>query len=226
MGKINKALLKDPTFTPLQKFIFNEFSKDKKLVSQFYFTGGTALSAIYLGHRKSEDLDFFSDQEFDYSITDNFIEKIAKFKNLQIRLTQHERVRIFELVKGGKVGIKVDFAFYPYKRLEKGVSVSGVKIDSLFDIATNKLQTIINRTEVKDFVDLYFLLKEFTLWDLIYAVKKKFKLEIDLIWLGADYLKVERFENLPKMLVPLTLEELQDFYREQAKQLGMSVVKK
>ena len=37
---------------------------------------------------------------------------------------------------------------------------------------------------------------------------------------------VNKFENLPKMLVPLSLKELQEFYKEKAKQLGMSVVKK
>lgn len=31
----------------------------------FFFTGGTALAAFYLGHRESQDLDFFSLQAFD-----------------------------------------------------------------------------------------------------------------------------------------------------------------
>ncbi len=226
MGKINKKLLVNPALTSLQKFIFDEFSKDKKLTKQFYFTGGTALSAFYLNHRESEDLDFFNENEFDKDIVDNFVDKIARSQKLRIKLTERERVRIFELARSDNVEIKVDFAFYPYKRLKKGLSTSGVKVDSLFDIATNKLQTITSRTEVKDFVDLYFLLKEFTLWDLIYAVNEKFRLEIDLIWLGTDFLKVEKFEILPRMLVPLTLKELQDFYREEARKLGMSVVKK
>lgn len=130
------------------------------------------------------------------------------------------------MLKTNKVQIKIDFAYYPYRRLKKGLNISGVKLDSLFDIAANKLQTITRRTEVKDFVDLYFLLEKFTLWDLIYAVKEKFRLEIDLIWLGSDFLKAEKFENLPRMLVPFSLKKLQDFYREKAKQLGMSVVKK
>lgn len=60
----------------------------------------------------------------------------------------------------------------------------------------------------------------------MYAVREKFKLELDLIWLGSDFLKAANFENLPKMLVPLSLQDLKDFYREKAKQLGMSVVKK
>ena len=64
MGKVNKSL-GVLTFTPLQKFIFDEFSQNPKLNKQFYFTGGTALSAIYLHHRESEDLDFFSESDFD-----------------------------------------------------------------------------------------------------------------------------------------------------------------
>lgn len=226
MGKVNTKSSTDLTLTLLQRFIFDEFSKDKRLTKQFYFTGGTALSGAYLQHRESEDLDFFSETDFDKDMADRFIQKVSGIQGLQIKLTQRERTRIYELVKSDKVEIKVDFAYYPYKRLKKGLNIHGVKVDSLFDIAANKLQTVTNRTEVKDFVDLYFLLKKFTMWDLMYAVKEKFKLELDMIWLGSDFLKVTRFEDLPKMLVPLKLQDLQEFYKEKAKQLGMSVVKK
>lgn len=224
MGKIKTS--KDLTLTPLQRFIFDEFTKEKKLTRQFYFTGGTALSGVYLQHRESEDLDFFSGTDFDKDLADKFIQEVARSQNFQIKLTQRERTRIYELVKGDRVKIKVDFAFYPYKRIKKGLNISGVKVDSLFDIAANKLQTVTSRTEVKDFVDLYFLLKKFTVWDLMYAVREKFRLELDLIWLGSDFLKVTKFENLPKMLVPLSLQDLREFYKEKARQLGMSVVKK
>lgn len=226
MGKVTKIELGELTFTKLQRTIFDEFSKNKQLSNKFYFTGGTALSAIYLHHRESEDLDFFSESDFaNNEYIEDFITKIAKDKNSQVRFTPKERTRIYELVKKGKVQIKVDFAYYPYKRLKKGIQVNGVDVDNIRDIATNKLHTITSRTEVKDFVDLYFLLKEFTLWDLIYGVKEKFRIELDLFWLGSDFLKVEKFEVLPKMLVPLKLKDLQDFFKEKAKQIGMRVVK-
>jgi predicted nucleotidyltransferase component of viral defense system len=38
------------------------FSKEKRLRERFYFTGGTALSEYYLHHRRSIDLDFFSEK--------------------------------------------------------------------------------------------------------------------------------------------------------------------
>lgn len=226
MGKVSPKPLIDLTLTSLQRFIFDEFSKEKRLTKQFYFTGGTALSGAYLQHRESEDLDFFSETEFDKDMVDKFVQRVSEIQGFQIKLTQREHTRIYELLKSNKVMIKIDFALYPYKRLKKGLIISGVKVDSLFDIATNKLQTITSRTEVKDFVDLYFLLKKFTLWDLMYAVKEKFRLELDLIWLGSDFLKVKKFEDLPRMLVPFSLKDMQDFYKEAAKELGMSVVKK
>jgi len=48
------------------------------LARQFYLTGGTALAAFYLHHRYSEDLDFFSETEFDISGVNVFL---ASLKN-------------------------------------------------------------------------------------------------------------------------------------------------
>ena len=103
--------------------------------------------------------------------------------------------------------------------------VENIEIDSLEDIGANKLHTILQRTQVKDFVDLYFLLRKYTIWDLLHFSQKKFNLEIDLIWLSAGLLKAGSFENLPKMLVPMDLQELKDFYKDLAIKLGKSVVK-
>ncbi len=82
------------------------------------------------------------------------------------------------------------------------------------------------KLRIKDFVDLYFLLKEFTFWDLLCGVKEKFRMELDFVWLASDFLKVEKFNYMPKMLVPLNLKDLQGFYKDLAKKLGMRVVKK
>lgn len=225
MGKV-KNFLDQPTLTSIQKLIFDEFSKDKSLGKQFYFTGGTALSAFYLHHRESEDLDFFSESDLVNQLTDQFINQISKAIDTEPRFTQIENTRMYELLKDGKLQIKIDFNYYPYQRLKKGITFQSVEIDSLFDIATNKLQTIISRTQVKDFVDLFFLLKEFTFWDLVHAVKQKFNLDEDLVLLGSNFLKVEQFDVLPKMLIPLTLKELQDFFKEQAKKIANRVIEK
>ena len=59
---------------------------------------------------------------------------------------------MYQLIKSEIPIIKIDFNYYPYKRLERGIKINGVEIDSLKDIGINKLQTIISRTQVKDFV--------------------------------------------------------------------------
>ena len=62
------------------------------------------------------------------------------------------------------------------------------------------------------------------MWDLLYAVKAKYNLELDIILLGADFLKVEDFDYLPRMIKPLKLEELKLFYRNLAQELGKKSV--
>lgn len=212
--------------TAKQQIIFDEIEKSDFLRQNFYFTGGTALASIYLHHRLSEDLDFFSSEKFDTLAILNLITEWSKKHRFKVTSQENEVVRIFLLEFPDKEKLKVDFGYYPYKRLKKGQLVGSIEADSLLDIAVNKLQTIHQRSDVKDFVDLYFLLKKFTVWDLMEGVRIKFRMELDPYTVAADYLKIERFEDLPKMLVPFSLKDMQDFYKEKAKQLGMSVVKK
>jgi len=56
-----------------QKIFLDFFSKHKLLFNSFYLTGGTALSEFYLNHRYSEDLDFFSEREFEIKDVTLFI---------------------------------------------------------------------------------------------------------------------------------------------------------
>lgn len=114
---------------------------------------------------------------------------------------------------------------YHYKRIKPGKMIDGLEVDSLQDIATNKLLTINQRNEVKDFVDLYFLLKEFTIWDLLYGVEAKFGMELDQLMVASDFLKIEEFDFLPKMLVPLDTKTLQEFFKKQAIEIGRRVTK-
>jgi len=218
MGKVN--------LTPKQQLIFNEVKKSDFLRQNFYFTGGTALAATYLHHRLSEDLDFFSQEKFDTLPILNLINEWGVKYTFKVTPEDKEAVKIFNLEFSDGEQLKVDFGYYPYKRLRKGEVIDSIEVDSLFDIAVNKLQTIRQRSEVKDFVDLYFLLKTFTVWDLMEGVRVKFRMEINPYLVAVDYLKVNSFENMPKMLVPLELDELKDFYRDLAKKLGMEAVRK
>ncbi len=210
-------------FTAFQQVVFDEFSKNKELRDNFYFGGGTALSVFYLHHRYSDDLDFFSEKEFDKDLVIKFINDLSSQIKAEVKMTKKNMVMWFELQKGKEI-LKVDFLNFPYKRVDKGNIYQSVNIDSPLDIGTNKLLLLNLNQEAKDYVDLYFLLKDkFTIWDLINSTAIKYKLELDLISLGADFMNAEKLEFLPRMIKPLTLDKLKKFYKEMALQIGKKI---
>ena len=119
-----------------------------EFLNRFYLTGGTALSLL-LGHRESEDLDWFNQSDFDPVSLQPKLEAIGSLTNAYIN------------------GVKVQFLGYPYPLLEPLISWQNIKISSLTDIACTKLQTIGMRGSKKDFIDLFFLLKQFSLEGLL-----------------------------------------------------------
>ncbi len=211
--------------TPIQKSIIDVFKQDTYLFENFYFTGGTALSAYHLYHRESEDLDFFSEKKFPPEPVLAFMDRVEKQFGCKTTLRRPEGIpiMIFMLTFPDGQKLKIDFNHYPYKRIEESKNIEGLHVDSLRDIATNKLLTINQRTEVKDFVDLYFLLKTFTIWDLLYGVEVKFRMKLDMMMVASDFFKVDEFDFLPKMLVPLEIPTLQAFFKQQAIEIGRRI---
>lgn len=133
-------------------------------LKKFYLSGGTALS-LQLGHRESEDLDFFT--------KDNFRPEV-----LQEELVTFGTLQQTELAKGTLntfiQGVKLQFLEYPYLLTEPLVSWNTIQLSSVADIACTKLQTIGMRGSKKDFIDIYFLLKQYSLEDLFLLLKKKY----------------------------------------------------
>lgn len=217
MGKVT-------VINPKLKLLLDEFSRDYFLSTSFYFTGGTALSLYYLQHRESIDLDFFSRDSFDPKTVSEIVNSWAQKYHCSLEYVTVVNTHVFNLTFPDKKTVKIDFSLYPYRALAEGEKIAGVTVDSRLDIAVNKLLTIVQRTAVKDFVDLYFLLQDFTIWDLMEGVKVKFKMKLDPFVVSSDMFKVDQFEYLPKMIKPLTLEELKQFFREKAEKLGRTSV--
>ncbi|EKD67310.1 MAG: hypothetical protein ACD_48C00484G0004 [uncultured bacterium] len=63
---------------------------------------------------------------------------------------------------------------------------------------------------------MYFLLKKFTLKKLVSGVKKKFDFTISPLTLGSELLKVRHLTMMPKMIRPLTRDDLVTFFEQQA----------
>jgi predicted nucleotidyltransferase component of viral defense system len=220
MGKIS-------ILTKEQKTLLDVITKNPYFSSRFYFTGGTALSECYLHHRFSDDLDFFSEKEIDQQVILSLITKWGKQYGFRIESRFVEVVYRFHFSFAEGKNYMVDFAYYPYQPIEKSTKKYGqMNINSLRDIATNKLFTINQRTDAKDFVDLFFLLRNhYSLWDLVYSIEAKFKnTDFDLLLLAQDLLKVDDFTALPRMIKPLSLEVLKKFFHKKALELGKTRV--
>lgn len=157
------------------------------LADKFYWSGGTLLAYQYLKHRYSEDLDFFSNQQFSFDEVNQFIQTLkikAGFNNVEYQ-------KIFDrhqFLLDGKKGLKIEFVYYNHTKIPVGKKqrVLGVWADSLPDLAANKTLAYFDRHEPKDLFDIYFLLTKggFSVNQLLHLVTNKFgvKLHESLFW--------------------------------------------
>jgi predicted nucleotidyltransferase component of viral defense system len=136
---------------PGQKHLLEAFARSR-LAGSFYLSGGTALAAFHLGHRLSDDLDFFTELEVPVEAVLDFLGGLG----MGVPDYQHlfDR-RIFLLPEARGTTLKVEFTRYPFARCAAGLEVDGVRVDSLRDILANKLLVLTERSEPKDLVDLY-----------------------------------------------------------------------
>ena len=211
------AISDNPILTGDQKSLLTHF-RASPLLESFYLTGGTALSAFFLHHRLSEDLEFFSEESIGIEIVLAFTKSLPQVSEVQYE-RKYDR-KIFLLRYSSSRIMKVEFTTYPFARLEKGPEVEKIQIDSLRDILTNKLMALTDRRDAKDYVDLYCAFKNHPQLDieqLIAQTALKFGVK------GIQHILRGRFlEPIPsigtlKMRETLDQEGLTQFFVQQAK---------
>lgn len=213
--------------TPFQKEVLDLVSKNPRITKNFYLTGGTALAEFYLHHRLSEDLDLFSEAEFTAAQIQALIKQLTtplKLSTMDYR--QQFGLHTFFLHKDNDI-LKVDFNYYPFKPLGKKILYNNIlPIDSLHDIAVNKLQTIATQPRSRDFVDLYCILQQedWTIEQLRKDARNKFDWYVDEIQLGSRFLMVKEVKDLPHILISLPEKKWQDFWLQEAQKLKSDIL--
>lgn len=134
------------------------------IFSEMRLVGGTAL-ALHLGHRKSVDLDLFGALEEDENEVNSELARLGQIT--QLRNTKNIRVYLID-------GIKVDIVNYQYPWLHEPVVKDNLRLAHRKDIAAMKIAAITGRGSKKDFIDIYFLLKENSLQSIMEAYKQKY----------------------------------------------------
>lgn len=197
--------------TPLQGEVLAGFFRRTQ---GFFLTGGTALAEFYLGHRDSQDLDLFCLDDADFADAPAHLAATAAEAGATLTsLRTAPTYRNYGLEKDGErflVDLVRDTAF---QVVPDKPSWKGVRVDAVEDIVSNKLCTVLSRSELKDYIDLYFLAKAGISLDaaLPHALQKDGGISKTML----AYLMSEmRVRQMPGYLrVPLTAGELQGFFK-------------
>lgn len=138
---------------------------NEKAFSGFNLAGGTAL-ALQLGHRNSVDIDMFGHSEIKPTL---FYDILSSFGEIAERQSS-TNIYISEINK-----IKIDFVNYSrFPQIDEIIEAQGIRMFTPKEIAAMKLNAISGRGNKKNFIDLYFLLKTFTLEEMIGFYREKY----------------------------------------------------
>jgi predicted nucleotidyltransferase component of viral defense system len=184
------------------KSVLETLSKSE-ITKDFYLAGGTAL-ALYLGHRFSVDLDWFS-KDFNYNLS--FRRKLETLGKLGIDSEAEDTFN------GTLNGVKVSFFRYPYPLISQKTKYKNFYIAGMPDIAVMKLEAISNRGGYKDFIDIYFLLQKYSLEEMLGFVRKKFT-NIDYneahLLKSLTYFESAKNSPKPKLIKKVIWQEVTD----------------
>ena len=188
------------------------------LVKKSYLAGGTAL-ALHLGHRISVDLDFFTPIALDENVLASSLKEIPGFV---------EEGKAWRTVWGNVENTKFSLFFYQYPLINETTSFEGVPISSKEDIAAMKIHAIEDRGTKRDFIDLYFLSKEFSLKEMLKFYNQKYGVlneHLYSIIRSLDYFTDAEIDPDPQMLIPVSWSEVKNFFKEKSMDLAKNELK-
>ena len=183
------------------------------LVKQFYLAGGTAC-ALHLGHRLSFDLDFFTPTSFNAKVLSRKIAALGSFIEDQV---------LPDTLLGTFLDTKVSFFQYRYPQIRKVHPFEGIAIADLADIAAMKIDAISSRGIKRDFIDLFFIAKHYTVDEILTFYDQKYqRLEINRFHIikSLAYFGDADPSEMPKMIVKISWEEVKLFFEKEAIRLG------
>lgn len=161
----------------------------------FYLSGGTGLS-LQIGHRRSFDFDFFSAQVF-----------LAE--ELSSTIKQHKISVEGEMRKHGTLycileGVKTSFIFYDGQLLFPKIQFNTLEVADWRDIIIEKLRTVGDRGQKKDFYDLYYGVRKLGVNTIIELTYNKFGKSVNYFHLlkGITY-----FDDAEKNPDPMLLDK-------------------
>ena len=171
------------------------------ILSEMRLVGGTSL-ALQIGHRKSIDIDLFGNLSAEYENLMDELKTIGEVVPLKNSKNIHSL-----LVND----IKVDIVNYEYEWLTNKITIDNIQLASIEDIAAMKLNAIIGRGSKKDFIDLFFILKNYSLATLMDFYTKKYNDgSTFLVLKSLTYFEDADMEEMPFMFNNIDWQTIKD----------------
>lgn len=190
-----------------------ELISDIPIIKKAYLAGGTAL-ALHLGHRISVDLDFFTQEALEEQILSANLHKLPEFKEDGVAWR----------TVWGKIGeTKFSLFYYKYPLLAKTHLLMGINLLDVKDLAAMKVAALGDRGTKRDFIDLYFLSEKYSLDEILEFYNQKYgDLEDKIYHLvrSFDYFDDAEVDDLPQMLIPVSWEEVKEFFHRESMRLA------
>ncbi len=187
-----------------------------KNFSTFYLAGGTAL-ALQIGHRRSIDFDLFSKEDISPELLGK-VEKVFRGFNVNVIVNHLEQLSV------NINGVKVDFVKYPFPLVLKPVKYQSLTISGISEICAMKAYALGKRPFLKDYVDLYYVLKEkrMTLKKIIEIARKKYKGEFNTRLFLEQLVYVEDVADMEIKFIKKKAkkEQIQKFFEKEIKKLS------
>ena len=162
--------------------------------------GGTALALQY-GHRQSVDLDFFGRLPEDKDVLLELIHNIGK-----VTVLNQSKAILQTVINDVKVDF-VDYSRYPW--IDEPVKGDGFALASDKDIAAMKVNAIIGRGTRKDFIDLFVLLRHYSLAEILDFYRQKYpEFSEYRALLSMTYFEDAEMQDMPRMFIDTSWDEM------------------
>ncbi len=203
---MNDLVLSPSTKKLLQKIQPNFFPENT------YLAGGTAI-ALQLGHRRSNDLDFFTSTEFN---------EIQWEQKLQKSIGLQTVNRDWQTIIGVAQDVKFSLFYYNKPLIQKTEEFYSVPIASILDMGAIKLDVVTSRGAKRDFVDLYFIAREYGLEKMTEWYGEKFKNLNErklMIKKALIYFEEAKDNEMPDMIIPCRWEDVKEYFLQEVPKL-------
>ena len=186
---------------PTEQVKLFDFLCDQHWISKFYLAGGTSL-ALQIGHRESVDFDFFTTEEFNITEVKETLMEQGKYEPLT-----EAKNTLYAILND----VRISFFRYKYPLVNAPIKKKYFNVAHIFDVGLMKLEAIAGRGAKKDFIDLFFILKQYKLSTLLGSYEKKYGISAYAHYhliKSLSYFEDAEEERMPVMYQPITWQQV------------------